>query len=152
MKKLKLITAIAFMATLTSCVNGDDYGAPDESCITINKTKEVLEVTNMATFTAAPYTTDENLTDYIEAYVTSSDEGGNIYKSIKNLNYMTEQFHTLKFNSMSGAPAAGLLKDLPLRAVIKLDNGKYLTCQDFHFITRLDFVKLYRARIQLKYV
>ena len=49
---------------------------------------------------------------------------------------MTEQFHTLKFNSMSGAPAAGLLKDLPLRAVIKLDNGKYLTCQDLHFITR----------------
>ena len=126
MKKLKLITAIAFMATLTSCVNGDDYGAPDESCITINKTKEVLEVTNMATFTAAPYTTDENLTDYIEAYVTSSDEGGNIYKSIS-------------MTSLDGLTGFSMPVDNynlytefePGRKVtIKLDKNRYLNKQN----------------------
>lgn len=84
MKNLKLIASIAFMATLTSCVNSDDYGSPDLSneCVTIPKTKEVAEVTNIATGTATQYTTDENVVDYIEAYVTSSDEGGNIYKTI----------------------------------------------------------------------
>lgn len=126
MKKLKLITAIAFVATLTSCVNGDDYGAPDESCITIDKTKEVLEVTNMATFTAAPYTTDENLTDYIEAYVTSSDEGGNIYKSIS-------------MTSLDGLTGFSMPVDNynlytefePGRKVtIKLDKNRYLNKQN----------------------
>ncbi len=114
------------MATLTSCVNGDDYGAPDESCITINKTKEVLEVTNMATFTAAPYTTDENLTDYIEAYVTSSDEGGNIYKSIS-------------MTSLDGLTGFSMPVDNynlytefePGRKVtIKLDKNRYLNKQN----------------------
>ena len=71
-------------ATLFSCVNGDDYGTPNLSndCVTIAKTKEVSDITNIATATTVQYTTDENLTDYIEAYVTSSDEGGNFYKSI----------------------------------------------------------------------
>lgn len=84
MKKLKLVLTTAVLASLVGCVNGDDYGTPDLSndCVTIAKTKEVSDVTNIATATAVPYTTDETLTDYIEAYVTSSDEGGNFYKSI----------------------------------------------------------------------
>lgn len=84
MKKLKLIAAFAFIATLSSCVNGDDYGNPDLSkdCISIPKTKEVVDITNAATATAQQYTTDDAVVDYIEAYVTSSDEGGNFYKSI----------------------------------------------------------------------
>ena len=66
-----------------SCVNGDNYGTPDLSndCVTIAKTKEVADITNISTATTVRYTTGEN-TDYIEAYVTSSDEGGNFYKSI----------------------------------------------------------------------
>lgn len=84
MKKLKLVLTTAVLASLVGCVNGDDYGTPDLSndCVTITKTKEVSDVTNIATATAVQYTTDETLTDYIEAYVTSSDEGGNFYKSI----------------------------------------------------------------------
>lgn len=82
MKKLKLIAAFAFIATLSSCVNGDDYGTPAQSCVSIPKTKEVVEITNAATATAQQYTTDDAVVDYIEAYVTSSDEGGNFYKSI----------------------------------------------------------------------
>lgn len=82
MKNLKLIAAFAFIATLTSCVNGDDYGTPEDTCVTITKTKEVVEITNSATATAQQYTTNDAVVDYIEAYVTSSDEGGNFYKTI----------------------------------------------------------------------
>jgi hypothetical protein len=84
MKNLKLVLTTAVFATLFSCVNGDDYGTPNLSndCVTIAKTKEVSDITNISTSATVQYTTDENLTDYIEAYVTSSDEGGNFYKSI----------------------------------------------------------------------
>ena len=84
MKNLRFLLSTAVLASLLGCVNGDDYGTPDLSkeCITIAKTKEVTDITSIATATATQYTTNQNLTDYIEAYVTSSDEGGNFYKSI----------------------------------------------------------------------
>jgi len=84
MKNLRLLLTITVLTSLVGCVNGDDYGTPDLSneCISIPKTKEVSEITSLAVGTATQYTTDENLVDYIEAYVTSSDEGGNFYKSI----------------------------------------------------------------------
>ncbi|TDR24609.1 DUF5689 domain-containing protein [Flavobacterium cheniae] len=84
MKNLKLVLTTAILASLVGCVNGDDYGTPDlsDNCVTITPTKEVFEITDIATATTVQYTTDETLTDYIEAYVTSSDEGGNFYKSI----------------------------------------------------------------------
>lgn len=84
MKNLKLVLTTAIFATLVGCVNGDDYGTPDLSkdCITIAKTKEVIDITSVSSATATQYTTSETLVDYIEAYVTSSDEGGNFYKSI----------------------------------------------------------------------
>ena len=83
MKNLKLILSAVVLASLSSCVNDDTYGIPDLSkeCVSIAKTKEVTDITNIATASAAQYTTGET-TDYIEAYVTSSDEGGNFYKSI----------------------------------------------------------------------
>lgn len=84
MKNLKLILTAAVFATLVGCVNDDKYGTPDLSgeCVTIAKTKEVADITGAATSSVKQYTTDETLVDYIEAYVTSSDEGGNFYKSI----------------------------------------------------------------------
>jgi hypothetical protein len=84
MKNYKLIVTTIILATFSSCVNSDDYGVPNLSgeCVTIAKTKEVSDITNIATATAVPYTTSETVVDYIEAYVTSSDEGGNFYKSI----------------------------------------------------------------------
>ena len=84
MKNIKLIITTVVLATLSSCVNGDDYGVPNLSneCVTIAKTKEVSDITNISTATTVPYTTSETVVDYIEAYVTSSDEGGNFYKSI----------------------------------------------------------------------
>jgi len=84
MKNYKLIVTTLILAAFSSCVNSDDYGVPNlsDECVTITKTKEVSDITNIATATAVPYTTSETVVDYIEAYVTSSDEGGNFYKSI----------------------------------------------------------------------
>jgi hypothetical protein len=84
MKNYKLIVTTLILATFSSCVNSDDYGVPNlsDECVTIAKTKEVSDITNIATATAVPYTASETVVDYIEAYVTSSDEGGNFYKSI----------------------------------------------------------------------
>jgi len=80
MKKIQFILTAAFIATLSGCVNSDEYDAPNLSneCVTIAKTKEVVDITSTSTSTATAYTQD----DIIEAYVTSSDEGGNFFKSI----------------------------------------------------------------------
>lgn len=76
------LKSILFMALaagfMTSCVNDDDYAIPSLECVdtTLQKTKEVSEIPAGANITQ--YLAD----DVIEAYVTSSDEGGNFYKSI----------------------------------------------------------------------
>ena len=82
MKNLKLIITTAIFATITSCVNGDDYPTPDlaKDCNDLAVTKTVQDITSMSTSTYQMY--PEQPADIIEAYVTSSDEGGNFYKSI----------------------------------------------------------------------
>lgn len=79
MKKIKIFLTTAILATLTSCVNGDDYDAPEVSC--------VGNATVTTTVSAITTATNSNLqqwtgNDIIEAHVTSSDEGGNFYKSV----------------------------------------------------------------------
>ncbi len=73
----------AFVAALsagvfTACVNDDEYPIPNFDCTetSLVKTKEVSEIPASQTLTQ--YTGD----DVIEAYVTSSDEGGNFFKTI----------------------------------------------------------------------
>ncbi len=80
MKTIKNLTLISLFAIFTGCVNSDEYNTPDLSseCVTLTATKTVADITNAATSTATQYQND----DIIEAYVTSSDEGGNFYKSI----------------------------------------------------------------------
>jgi len=81
---LKTSLLITLFAGLTSsCVNDDDYGIPTSDCTetTLVATKTVQELIDQApTFVdpSVPFLTD----DVIEAYVVSSDEGGNFYKSI----------------------------------------------------------------------
>ncbi|MFT5753097.1 MAG: hypothetical protein ACI924_000304 [Flavobacterium sp.] len=67
-----------FSGTFTSCVKDDNYDIPYLGCTetSLVKNKEVSQIPFSATLTQ--YATD----DIIEAYVTSSDEGGNFYKSI----------------------------------------------------------------------
>jgi hypothetical protein len=84
MKNIKFLLIPAFFATLVSCVNGDDYGSPDLSneCVTIDANVQVNTITSSATATATEYPNNEEGDDFIEAYITSSDEGGNFFKSI----------------------------------------------------------------------
>lgn len=91
MKNIKFLAIPALMATLVSCVNGDDYGTPDTSseCTTLPVTKQVAAITALASSNNPveyldPVDADGNPTEIgvMEAYVTSSDEGGNFYKSI----------------------------------------------------------------------
>lgn len=127
MKNIKLIIATVALATLSSCVNGDDYGVPNLSndCVTITKTKEVSDITNIATATTVPYTTSETVVDYIEAYVTSSDEGGNFYKSISMMS-----LDGLKGFSMPVDNYNLYTEFEPGRKVtIKLDKNRYFNKQ-----------------------
>src|SRR5690606_5720272 len=68
----------AFAGVFSACVNEDDYETPNFGCTETNlvKTKEVSEIPFSSTL--AQYTGD----DVIEAYVASSDEGGNFFKTI----------------------------------------------------------------------
>ena len=128
MKNIKLIVTTVILATLSSCVNGDDYGVPNLSgdCVTIAKTKEVSDITNSATATTVPYTTSETVVDYIEAYVTSSDEGGNFYKSISMMS-----LDGLKGFSMPVDNYNLYTEFEPGRKVtIKLDKNRYFNKQN----------------------
>ncbi|MBD3724513.1 MAG: choice-of-anchor J domain-containing protein [Flavobacteriaceae bacterium] len=86
MKKIKFLT-LGIIVSLTSCVTGDDYGTPDLSneCVTMNATVAIENLNSSAT--AIPQQYNSTTDSIIEAYVTSSDEGGNFYKSISMVAY-----------------------------------------------------------------
>ena len=77
-RMLKSVYLLAFAGLFSSCVNDDNYDIPNLNCTETNlvKTKEVSQIP--ASSIVTQYTGD----DVIEAYVTSSDEGGNFYKAI----------------------------------------------------------------------
>lgn len=71
---------LASIGLFSSCVN-DTYDTPKfDTCVNpgLTKTKEVAQIYTLATTATKTYTDD----DIIEAYVVSSDEGGNFYKSM----------------------------------------------------------------------
>lgn len=79
--KLKhLIIAFLAISTFSSCVKDSDFDIPQAICsdgdVTTNKT--IQEIFNASSENVAEYTND----DVIEAYVTSSDQAGNFYKTI----------------------------------------------------------------------
>lgn len=82
MKNLKLILAASLFTTLFSCINNDNYSEPDLSgeCSDLTATKTIQDVALVATTTPQQWSSASD--SIIEAYVTSSDEGGNFYKSI----------------------------------------------------------------------
>lgn len=81
--KIKNILSIMVVsAFFSSCVN-DTFDTPTFECVspTLVKTKEVQDIYNLAAITgnsSVKYTAD----DIIEAIVTSSDEGGNFFKTV----------------------------------------------------------------------
>lgn len=82
--KTNILKSVFFVSLsigfLTSCVNDDKYDIPVLDCtqpnLTANRTVPQVIVSSLPL--VAQYTFD----DVIEAYVVSSDEGGNFYKSI----------------------------------------------------------------------
>lgn len=86
--KYSLLTTVVF-SFLCSCVN-DTYLTPQFDCTDPNltKTKEVSEVYSLAISPTTPISSTIPETpiyaddDILEAYVISSDEGGNFYKSM----------------------------------------------------------------------
>lgn len=81
MKSLKIKSlALAFLSLglITSCANSDDYDNVDIAYQELAVTKTIDDIYAMADATVKQYTED----DVIEAYVSSSDEGGTFYKSI----------------------------------------------------------------------
>jgi hypothetical protein len=88
MKNIKLVLTTAIFATLFGCVNNDNYAEPNISgnCEDLTPTKTVQNIAALANGTVKSYASTvpagTSADDVIEAYVTSSDEGGNFYKSI----------------------------------------------------------------------
>lgn len=124
MKKsnIKALFATGFvMMSVVGCVNGDDYNTPDLSgeCNTLTVTKQVVDITSTSTSTYQQYTAD----DIIEAYVTSSDEGGNFYKSIS-------------FVSVDGAIGFSMPIDA-YNLYTKFEPGRkvYVNMKDRYFVT-----------------
>ena len=77
MKNLIFVLTLSFF-TLFSCIDRD-YAEPNANdCVSLEANKTVEEVFSMATTTATEYLAD----DIIEGYVTSSDDGGNFFKSL----------------------------------------------------------------------
>ena len=83
MKNIFKLLSLTLLSTFAGCVNSDEYKNPDLSgdCSDLTATKPVTVLTTPTPPTYPnyiQYTAD----DIIEAYVVSSDEGGNFYKSI----------------------------------------------------------------------
>jgi len=81
---LKTIFLVVAAGFVTSCVNDDDYSIPNLNCVdpnlTVNKT--VQSVYDLASTTIQQYPNNVTQDDILEAYVVSSDRGGNFFKSI----------------------------------------------------------------------
>jgi hypothetical protein len=82
---LKLSILTLFTASIfTSCVKDDDFDIPNFKCNEVNITanKTVADVYALAGTTIQQYPEVIGGDDYLEAYVVSSDRGGNFFKSI----------------------------------------------------------------------
>lgn len=83
MKNIKLLLTGAILTTFASCVNGDHYGVVEGECASLTPTTEIDVIDGMAMSNYQQWIGE----DVLEAYVTSSDEGGNFYKNISMVAY-----------------------------------------------------------------
>lgn len=75
----RFLFAAAIATVATGCIHDDNFDNVDSQCVTMTPTKTVQEIYAAANPGTPVLYTGE---DIIEAYVTSSDEGGTFYKSI----------------------------------------------------------------------
>lgn len=83
MKNIKLILTSLVVATFLGCSNSDYYTTPDLSgtCTDLTATRTADEVSGLITNSLQQFGPAFD-NDIMEAYVTSSDEGGNFFKSL----------------------------------------------------------------------
>lgn len=119
--KIKNIVMLSFLsASVLSCVN-DSFDNPllTAECVSpsLAKTKEVQDIYNATPFGGTPqYTAD----DVIEAIVTSSDEGGNFFKTIslmstdgtRGFSVSIDEYNLYTKNLQPGKKVFVKLKDL----------------------------------------
>jgi hypothetical protein len=98
--KKTLIKTLLFGALLaiSGCANSDTYSVPTEPLVTydLTPTKTVQDIVLIAN--ASPNPTLYTANDIIEAYVTSSDEGGNFYKSVSFQTIPTDGSNPIGFS------------------------------------------------------
>ncbi|MDO4727623.1 MAG: DUF5689 domain-containing protein [Bacteroidota bacterium] len=80
MKRIAILGYFVGVLLNIGCANNDDYApiTQDNNCMEAMATIPVSELVNLANNSIQQY----NSEDIIEGYVTSSDQGGNIYKTI----------------------------------------------------------------------
>lgn len=121
MKNIKLILSAALLTTLFSCINNDNYAEPDLTgdCSDLTATVTVPALVATSTTTYQKYLNN----DIVEAYVTSSDEGGNFYKSIS-------------FVSVDGSVGFSMPIDA-YNLYTKFEPGRkvYVNLKDRYFVT-----------------
>ena len=81
MKKTKIILLSIVMITILSCVKDSDFTAPEITCSEpqLTATNNISELKEMYNF-GGPTVIDTDV--IIEGYVVSSDESGNIFKTL----------------------------------------------------------------------
>ena len=83
-KFLKSVFILLASLSVVSCINDDDFNIPNLECrepnLTANRT--VAEIRNMATANVQQFPVNVTGADIIEAFVVSSDEGGNFFKTL----------------------------------------------------------------------
>lgn len=91
-----ILTSILIILMSNSCVSDNDYGTPELKCnqpnLTANKSVQEIIAISGNVVTQYPYD------DIIEAYVVSSDEEGNFFKSISLQTLATETTSSVGFS------------------------------------------------------
>ena len=77
---LKINLLVVVVAAFSSCTNSDTFNSVSQEVptYTLTANKTVAEINTIATATPTVYAGE----DIIEAYITSTEAGGNFYKSI----------------------------------------------------------------------
>ena len=121
---LKSIFIIALSAGMfSSCVNDDDYSTPNldltncELVGSIQATKTVKQIFDLATAAnGSPIKYTDN--DIIEAYVVSSDKGGNFFKTL----HLQSLDKTLAFSALVDYANYSTIYQVGRKVFVKLEN------------------------------
>src|SRR6478609_10758439 len=117
--KFIFLTTLLFVFT-NGCVKDNDYSIPKLACTEPNLTanKTVSEIISQSGSVVAQYPYD----DIIEAYVVSSDEGGNFFKSISMQTLATETSPAMGFSVPIDASNAYVDYRVGAKVYIKLKD------------------------------